>query len=86
MTPEASWAETVRDLPVGTRIAADVVGRRPFGVFLRIDGHLGAVGLADITAMPQGMELPPLGARVTGRVLAHTGHNRQVKIRLTDWG
>ncbi|MFJ2563176.1 hypothetical protein ACIO02_09285 [Streptomyces sp. NPDC087568] len=30
-----SWAETVAALPVGTRIIGEVIGRQPFGVFIR---------------------------------------------------
>lgn len=62
-----------------------MIGRRPFGVFLRIDGLPEAMGLAEITAMPKGASLPVLGAHVTGTVLWHAHHNHQVKITLTEW-
>lgn len=81
----AAWPDTVRNLPFGIPVAGEIVGRRPFGVFLAIDNHPDAVGLAEVTAMPRCMELPPLGARVTGHVLWHAGHNHQVKIKLTEW-
>ncbi|MFF3085280.1 hypothetical protein ACFVRB_09550 [Streptomyces nojiriensis] len=81
----AAWAATCEALPVGTPVTGEVIGRRPFGVFLRIDGVPDAVGLAEITAMPHGAELPHLGARVTGEVLWPAEHNHQVKIRLTEW-
>ncbi|MEU4540437.1 hypothetical protein AB0G15_36915 [Streptosporangium sp. NPDC023825] len=61
-----------------------VIGRQPFGVFLRIDGTPEAIGLAEITAMPPDFELPRLGAFVTGEVIWHTEHNHQVRIRLTE--
>ncbi|MFR9791152.1 hypothetical protein ACL07V_21250 [Streptomyces sp. MB22_4] len=83
--PEAvrrSWAETVVALPVGTRVGGEVIGRQRFGVFIRVKGIPNAVALAEITAMPQGMELPPLGAHVEGTVIDHAHHNHQVKIRL----
>ncbi|WP_329456744.1 hypothetical protein [Streptomyces sp. NBC_01497] len=44
-----------------------------------------AVGLAEITGVPQGMELPALGAEVAGTVIWHADHNRQVKIKLDEW-
>jgi ribosomal protein S1 len=33
-----NWAATVAALPVGTRVAGEVIGRQRFGVFIRIDG------------------------------------------------
>lgn len=79
------WSATVSALPVGTRITGQVVGRRPFGVFLRIDGVPNAVGLADIGSMPPGARLPVLGAQITGEVVWHTDHNHEVRIRLGEW-
>ncbi|WP_208614962.1 hypothetical protein [Streptomyces caeruleatus] len=49
-----------------------------------MDGVPNAVALAEITAMPLGMELPALGASVEGEVFWHT-HNHQVRIRLDEW-
>lgn len=79
------WAGTVEALPVGTQVCGEVIGRQPFGVFLRIDHHPAAIGLAEITAMPVGEELPAIGERVAGRVLGHADHSHQVKIRLDGW-
>ncbi|WP_220096415.1 hypothetical protein [Streptomyces cyaneus] len=79
-----SWAATIAALPVGTHITGEVIGRQPFGVFLRIEGVPDTVALAEITAMPLGMELPALGASVKGEVLWH-GHNHQVRVRLDEW-
>ncbi|MFF4804003.1 hypothetical protein ACFY1U_37445 [Streptomyces sp. NPDC001351] len=79
-----SWAATVAALPVGTRITGEVIGRQPFGVFIRIDGVPAAVALAEITAMPLGMELPAIGASVEGEVFWHA-HNHQVRVRLDEW-
>ncbi|MDX8148884.1 hypothetical protein SK854_42675 [Lentzea sp. BCCO 10_0061] len=80
-----AWSATVRTLPVGAPIAGEVIGRQPFGVFIRIDGVPDAVGLAEITAMPLDAVLPPLGFRVAGVVTSHAEHNRQVKVRLDNW-
>lgn len=79
-----SWAATVAALPVGTQITGEVIGRQPFGIFIRIDGVPDAVALAETTAMPQGMDLPGLGASVTGEVYWHA-HNHQVRVRLGGW-
>ncbi|MFJ6908285.1 hypothetical protein ACWERF_29455 [Streptomyces griseoluteus] len=79
-----SWAATVAALPVGTLITGEVIGRQPFGVFIRIDGVPAAVALAEITAMPPGMELPAIGASVEGEVIWHA-HNHQVRVRLNEW-
>lgn len=66
-------------------MTAEVVGRQPFGVFLRIDGAPDAIGLAEITAMPLGAELPRIGAHVSGEVRRHTEHNHQLKVALGAW-
>ncbi|MEV5546788.1 hypothetical protein AB0L35_11785 [Streptomyces sp. NPDC052309] len=72
-------------LPVGTLITGRVTARRPFGVFIRIDHVPHAVGMADIGSMPAGASLPAPGERVSGEVVWHTGHNHQVRIRLSTW-
>ncbi|MFD8124841.1 hypothetical protein ACFV3T_27895 [Streptomyces albidoflavus] len=64
-------------------MTGEVIGRRPFGVFLRIDGVQDAIGLAEITAMPHDAELPQIGTHVSGEVVGHAEHNRQVKIILS---
>jgi hypothetical protein len=76
---------TVAALPVEARITGEVIGRQRFGVFIGIDGVPNAVALAEITAMPHGMDLPALGAIVSGEVLWHATHNHQVKVRLDEW-
>ncbi|MCX5405521.1 S1 RNA-binding domain-containing protein [Streptomyces sp. NBC_00335] len=81
----SAWTETVRVLPVGTRITGEVVGRQPFGVFLSVDGLPDAMGLARINRMPRCMELPAVGRRVTGEVVWHADHNHQVGVVLSDW-
>ncbi|GAA2259075.1 hypothetical protein GCM10010430_48900 [Kitasatospora cystarginea] len=81
----AAWPDTLRKLPLGTPVTGKVIGRQRFGVFVAIDNHPDAVGLAEITAMPRCTELPHVGDRVTGHVLWHADHNHQVKIQLTEW-
>jgi ribosomal protein S1 len=84
---EEAWPQTVEALPVGTRIAGEVIGRQPFGVFLSVGGHPAALGLAEVTAMPSCgcLELPCLGEQVTGTVIWRADHNHQVKIQLDAW-
>ncbi|MFF9359892.1 hypothetical protein [Streptomyces griseoluteus] len=77
-----SWAATVTALPLGTRITGKVVSRQPFGIFIRIEGVPDALGLAEITAMPHGIELPALGAAVMGVVYWLDARNHQVRVRL----
>ncbi|WP_181320710.1 RNA-binding protein [Saccharothrix carnea] len=79
-----AWSATVAALPVGAPIAGEVIGRQPFGVFIRIDGAPDAVGLAEVTTMPREGELPPMGARITGTVVSHAEHNHQVRVRLAN--
>ncbi|MFD0354002.1 S1 RNA-binding domain-containing protein [Streptomyces sp. NPDC127110] len=83
--PTAAWPETVRVLSVGTRITGVVIGRQPFGVFLSVDGHPDAVGLARVDRMPVCMELPPVGQRVSGEVTWHADHDHQVGVLLGEW-
>ena len=72
---------TVATLAVGQRISGEVIGRQPFGVFVRIDQASYAIGLMEITAMPVGVSLPELGAHVVGEVIGHAGHNHQVSLK-----
>ena len=80
-----AWKETIRNLPLASSIAGEVIGRQPFGVFIHIDHHPEAIGLAEITAMPRCAALPRVGERVSGTVLWHADHNHQVKIQLEEW-
>ncbi|MEU9079106.1 S1 RNA-binding domain-containing protein [Kitasatospora sp. NPDC048538] len=82
---QATWSATCQALPLGTQITGEVIGRQPFGAFLRIEHHPDAVGLAEITAMPRCATLPHVGEQVSGEVIWHADHNHQVKIKLTEW-
>lgn len=72
-------------LPLGTTVSGEVIARPPFGVFVRIDGVPNALGLAEVTALPRGMDLPALGAAIKGQVIWHADHNHQVKLILDEW-
>ncbi|MFG3047801.1 hypothetical protein ACGFZR_23060 [Streptomyces sp. NPDC048241] len=79
-----SWDANVAALPIEARITGEVIGRHRFGVFIRIDGAPYAIALAEVTAMPLGMDLPALGAFVSREVICHVAHNHQVRIRLDE--
>ncbi|MFJ4366641.1 hypothetical protein ACIP4S_21035 [Streptomyces chartreusis] len=81
----AGWAATVAALPTGSKITGVVIGRQAFGVFVRIDGVPAALALAGIASMPLDMELPALGAVVSGEVYWHDDRNHQVRFRLDEW-
>ncbi|MFF1838012.1 hypothetical protein ACFVXE_27960 [Streptomyces sp. NPDC058231] len=85
-SPEEVWTATLAALPLGASVAGEVIGRQPFGVFIRVDGIPGAIALAEIIAMPEGMGLPILGARIRGEVIGHAEHNHQVRVRLHESG
>lgn len=78
-----TWDVAVVRLPVGARITGSVIARQPFGVFFAVDEVPGALGLAEVTALPGGGELPLLSARVTGEVLGHRHENHQIYARVT---
>ncbi|WP_327369862.1 hypothetical protein [Streptomyces sp. NBC_01217] len=83
---EEVWTATLAVLPLGASVAGEVIGRQPFGIFIRVDGLPNAVALAEIIAMPEGMGLPILGARIRGEVIGHAEHNHQVRVRLHGSG
>jgi hypothetical protein len=71
-------------IPIGIGFTGEVIARQPFGVFLSIDGVPGAIGLAEITAMPANRPMPSVGASVAGAVIWHVERNRQIKVRLAE--
>jgi ribosomal protein S1 len=79
----AAWPATTAALPIGTEVSGTVVNRQPFGVFVDIDGHPDALGLADIVRFPREVELPAPGTPIVGRVISHSEHNHQVRIEPT---
>ncbi|MFF1812356.1 hypothetical protein ACFVXW_25095 [Streptomyces sp. NPDC058251] len=85
-SPQEVWTATLAALPLGASVSGEVIGRQPFGVFIRVDGVLSAMALAEIIALPDGMGLPVLGTRVRGEVIGHAEHNHQVRVRLHESG
>jgi hypothetical protein len=81
----AGGLATVAAVPIGSRLSGVIIGRRPFGVLIGIDGVPDAIALAEITHMPLGMELPALEALVSGDVYWHDDRNHQVRVRLDEW-
>jgi hypothetical protein len=78
-----AWKSTVDALAIGTKITGVVVNRQPFGVFINIDGHPDAMGLAETTQFPGAAELPAPGTLISGEVVWLAEHNHQVRIRPT---
>ena len=76
-----AWPVTIVTLAVGQRISGEVIGRQPFGVFVRIDQAPDAIGLMEVITMPVGVALPALGVHVVGEVIGHADHNHQVRLR-----
>ena len=76
------WSDTLNALPTGSKVTGEVIGRQPFGVFVRINEVPGAMGLAELTSMPRDATLPPVGTTVQGTVIEHAAHNHQVRLRL----
>ncbi len=62
---EEAWLATCISLPIESLVTGTVIGRQPFGGFLKLDGVPDAVGLAEITALPSGSDLPRLHAHVS---------------------
>jgi hypothetical protein len=79
-----AWPATTEALPIGAPVTGEVIGRQPFGVFIRINGIPDALGLAEVTTMPRDATLPDLGTVVAGEVIWHNEHNHQVRLRLLD--
>ena len=73
----AAWPAIIAALPIGSRVTGEVVARQPFGVFIRIDGVPDALGLAEITSLPDDAVLPVVGRRIAGEVIWHVEHNHQ---------
>ncbi len=82
---EEAWLDTLAELPMGTRVTAAVIGRQPFGAFLSFEGFPRALGLAKVSRMPRGRELPHVGSTVEGRVYWHDPSNHQVNVELREW-
>lgn len=77
----AAWPATVQALPRGARVTGTVIARKPFGVFIRIDGMPDALGYAESTAIARDV-VPPIGTTVTGEVTWHADHLQEVELRL----
>ncbi|GAB3651852.1 hypothetical protein GCM10027589_08940 [Actinocorallia lasiicapitis] len=78
----ANWAAACAALPIGSQVIGTVIGRQPFGIFVEIAGVSESIGLAEITSMPEKLDLPTIGALISGEVIWHAEHNHQIKIRI----
>ncbi|MGW4393969.1 hypothetical protein ACWEHA_01670 [Amycolatopsis nivea] len=81
---QRAWTATTEALPPGTSVTGKVIGRQPFGVFVRIDGVPDALGLAEVTTMPSDASMPAVGTAIAGEVIGHASHNHQIRLRLSE--
>jgi ribosomal protein S1 len=86
---DSIWLRVTTDsLPVGATVNGVVVDKRPFGVFLSLDGHPGVRAIVEINNYrPRGQavasdELPTVDSRLEAVVVDHVAFNRQVRLRV----
>ncbi|MFD2472337.1 hypothetical protein [Amycolatopsis silviterrae] len=79
-----AWTSTTEALPPGKSITGTVIGRQPFGVFVRIDGAPDALGLVEVTTLPGDAWLPTVGDLVAAEVIGHASHNHQIRLRMSQ--
>ncbi|PZT74757.1 MULTISPECIES: hypothetical protein [unclassified Streptomyces] len=61
--------------------------RRPFGVFIELDGSPEVIGFLDIASYNPGPPvagLPEVGAGVSGEVAYHDERKRQIRVRVGE--
>lgn len=71
--------------PVGSKTHGVVRIRRPFGVFIELDGAPEVIGFLDIASYnpnPPVLDLPEVGARVSVEVAFHDEQKRQIRVRV----
>ncbi|MFE0590231.1 hypothetical protein [Micromonospora echinospora] len=76
-----SWSEIKSVLACGRTSSGAVLAAMPFGVFVEIDGQPDALGLVEITTLPQDSELPAVGVYLNVVVADHAAYNWQVRPR-----
>ncbi|PZT74754.1 MULTISPECIES: RNA-binding protein [unclassified Streptomyces] len=82
---EDAWEDAKLRYPVGGRAHGVVRVRRPFGVFIELDGAPEVIALLDIASYnpdPLVVELPEVGEGVFGEVAFHDEQQRQIRVRV----
>ncbi|MFG2814297.1 hypothetical protein [Streptomyces sp. NPDC048410] len=81
---EDEWEEAKLRHPVDSKTHGVVRIRRPFGVFIELDGSTEVIGFLDIASYnpdPPALDLPEVGARVSAEVAFHDEQKRQIRVR-----
>ena len=88
MTDDARWTDIKRSLPVGKEVTGRVARTMPFGLVIDLDGHPGVLAVVDAASFLSGgavapqSDWPGVGSALGARVIDHSEHNRQVKLRV----
>ncbi|WP_329029048.1 MULTISPECIES: hypothetical protein [unclassified Streptomyces] len=80
-----AWEDAKLRHPVGGRVDGVVRVRRPFGVFIELDGAPEVIAFLDIVSYnpdPPVDELPEVGEGVSGEVAFHDDRKRQIRVRV----
>lgn len=80
-----AWEDAKLRHPVGSRVDGVVRVRRPFGVFVELDGAPEVIAFLDIASYnpdPPVDELPEAGEGVSGEVAFHDDRKRQIRVRV----
>ncbi|THA58147.1 hypothetical protein E6P78_30540 [Streptomyces sp. A0958] len=84
---EDAWDEAELRHLVGSKTHGVVRIRRPFGVFLELDGSPEVIEFLDIASYnsnPPVLDLPEVGARVSVEVAFHDEQKRQIRVRVGE--
>ncbi|MEV8043990.1 hypothetical protein ACF06D_18380 [Streptomyces griseoluteus] len=84
---EDEWEDAKLRHPVGSKTHGVVRMRRPFGVFIELDGSPEVIGFLDIASYnpdPPVLDLPEVGASVSAEVAFHDEQKRQIRVRVGE--
>ncbi|MFG3049085.1 hypothetical protein ACGFZR_29690 [Streptomyces sp. NPDC048241] len=81
------WENAKLRHPVGSETHGVVRIRRPFGVFIELDGSPEVIGFLDIASYnpdPPVLDLPEVGAGVLVEVAFHNEQKKQIRVRVGE--
>lgn len=84
---KGEWEDAKLQHPVGSKAHGVVRVRRPFGVFIELDGSPDVIGFLDIASYnpdPPVLELPEVGAEVSVEVAFHDEQKKQIRVRVGE--
>ncbi|GAA0466272.1 hypothetical protein GCM10009544_30690 [Streptomyces stramineus] len=88
MIDDATWAAIKEHFPIDSHVDGIVETQRPFGFFVKFSDFPDAVAVVDAIAyLPHGAPVAPTawpapGNHVAAKVVDHSEHNRQIKLRV----